>query len=147
MTNSGVMKGKRGLIMGVANDRSIAWGISQACHEQGAELAFTFQGEALEKRVRPLAQSINASIVLPCVSACTFIVSAGVNAYQAVVGMKMQICGSAGSLVASVISTVALKGRVVTASASARLSFRGGLVGTRFTCTVPDSNDICPTCR
>ncbi len=50
------MAGKRGLIMGVANDRSIAWGIARACADQGAELAFTFQGEALEKRVRPLAE-------------------------------------------------------------------------------------------
>lgn len=60
------MKGKRGLIMGVANDRSIAWGIARACAEQGAELAFTYQGEALEKRVRPLAESIGSTIVLPC---------------------------------------------------------------------------------
>jgi len=61
-----LMKGKRGLIMGVANDRSIAWGIAAAAHAQGAELAFTFQGEALEKRVRPLADSIGAKIVCPC---------------------------------------------------------------------------------
>ena len=60
------MQGKRGLIMGVANDRSIAWGIAAACAAQGAELAFTFQGEALEKRVRPLAQSVGSSLVLPC---------------------------------------------------------------------------------
>jgi len=61
-----LMKGKRGLIMGVANDKSIAWGISQYLHAQGAELAFTFQGEALEKRVRPLADSVGSKIVLPC---------------------------------------------------------------------------------
>ena len=61
-----LMHGKRGLIMGVANDRSIAWGIARACHEQGAELAFSFQGEALEKRVRPLATSIGSKLVLPC---------------------------------------------------------------------------------
>ncbi len=60
------MKNKRGLIMGVANDRSIAWGIAQAVHAQGAELAFTYQGEALEKRVRPLADSIGATFVEPC---------------------------------------------------------------------------------
>ena len=60
------MAGKRGLVMGVANKMSIAWAISEACAAQGAELAFTFQGEALEKRVRPLAQSIGADIVLPC---------------------------------------------------------------------------------
>lgn len=60
------MKGKRGLIMGVANDRSIAWGIATALHAAGAELAFTYQGEALEKRVRPLADSIGATMVMPC---------------------------------------------------------------------------------
>lgn len=61
-----LMEGKRGLIMGVANDRSIAWGIAAACAAQGAELAFTFQGDALEKRVRPLAASVGASVVVPC---------------------------------------------------------------------------------
>lgn len=60
------MKGKRGLIMGVANDKSLAWGITRALHAQGAELAFTYQGEALEKRVKPLAESLGASLVLPC---------------------------------------------------------------------------------
>ena len=62
----GLMTGKRGLIMGVANDRSIAWGIARAAHAHGAELGFTFQGEALEKRVRPLAQSIGSDTVMPC---------------------------------------------------------------------------------
>jgi enoyl-[acyl-carrier protein] reductase I len=62
----GLMAGRRGLIMGVANDRSIAWGIAKACREQGADLAFTYQGEALEKRVRPLAESAGSDIVLPC---------------------------------------------------------------------------------
>ncbi len=62
----GLMAGQRGLIMGVANDRSIAWGIARAAHSQGAELGFTFQGEALEKRVRPLAQSLGSDMVLPC---------------------------------------------------------------------------------
>jgi len=61
-----LMEGKRGLIMGVANDRSIAWGIAKACHDHGAELAFTFQGEALQKRVVPLAESVGSEIVLPC---------------------------------------------------------------------------------
>ncbi len=61
-----LMAGKRGLIMGVANDRSIAWGIAQAARAQGAELAFTYQGEALEKRVRPLAQELDSHLVLPC---------------------------------------------------------------------------------
>ncbi len=60
------MKGKRGLIMGVANDHSIAWGIAKTLHAQGAELAFTYQGEALGKRVKPLAQSLGADTVLPC---------------------------------------------------------------------------------
>jgi enoyl-[acyl-carrier protein] reductase I len=65
--NSGsLMSGKRGLIMGVANDRSIAWGIAAALHAQGAEIAFTYQGEALEKRVRPLAEGIGSKLILPC---------------------------------------------------------------------------------
>ena len=62
----GLMNGKRGLIMGTANDPSIAWGIARALHAHGAELAFTYQGEALEKRVRPLAASVDARLVLPC---------------------------------------------------------------------------------
>ncbi len=61
-----LMEGKRGLIMGVANDRSIAWGIAKACHDHGAELGFTFQGEALQKRVVPLAESVGSEVVLPC---------------------------------------------------------------------------------
>jgi enoyl-[acyl-carrier protein] reductase I len=60
------MRGKRGLVMGVANNRSIAWGISQACAAQGAELAFTYQGDALKKRVEPLAAELGSRIVLPC---------------------------------------------------------------------------------
>jgi enoyl-[acyl-carrier protein] reductase I len=60
------MHGKRGLIMGVANDRSLAWGIAKALHDHGAELAFTYQGEALEKRVKPLAAGIGAQHVLEC---------------------------------------------------------------------------------
>jgi enoyl-[acyl-carrier protein] reductase I len=63
---SGLMQDKRGLVMGVANDHSIAWGIASALADQGAELAFTFQGEALGKRVKPLAQSLGSSLVLPC---------------------------------------------------------------------------------
>ncbi len=63
---AGIMQGKRGLIMGVANDRSLAWGIASALAAQGAELAFSYQGEALEKRVRPLAESVGASILLDC---------------------------------------------------------------------------------
>ncbi len=61
-----LLQGRRGLIMGVANDRSLAWGIAAACAAQGAELAFTFQGEALERRVRPLAASVGSSIVVGC---------------------------------------------------------------------------------
>ncbi len=61
-----LMQGKRGLVMGVANDRSIAWGIAQAVAAQGGEVAFTYQGEALEKRVRPLAESVGSKLVLPC---------------------------------------------------------------------------------
>jgi enoyl-[acyl-carrier protein] reductase I len=61
-----LMKGKKGLIMGVANDRSIAWGIAEAVAQQGAELAFTYQGEALERRVKPLAEKVGANLVMPC---------------------------------------------------------------------------------
>jgi enoyl-[acyl-carrier protein] reductase I len=63
---SGIMAGKRGLVMGVANERSIAWGISAAAAAQGAELAFTYQGDALKKRVEPLAASVGSSLVMPC---------------------------------------------------------------------------------
>ena len=62
----GIMSGRRGLVMGVANDRSLGWAIAQSCAAQGAELAFTYQGEALGKRVRPLAQSVGSAITLPC---------------------------------------------------------------------------------
>ena len=61
-----LMEGKRGLIMGVANDRSIAWGIAKATHQHGAELAFTYQGDALKKRVVPLAESVGSDAILPC---------------------------------------------------------------------------------
>jgi len=64
--NSDFLKGKRGLVMGVANDRSIAWGIAKAAADNGAELAFTYQGDALLKRVKPLAESVGSSILLPC---------------------------------------------------------------------------------
>ena len=62
----GIMNGKRGLIMGVANKQSMAWGIAQACHAQGAEMAFSYQGDALKKRVGPLAESIGCDTVLEC---------------------------------------------------------------------------------
>ena len=61
-----LMAGKRGLVMGVANDRSIAWGIAKTLAAYGAEVAFTYQGEALEKRVRPLANEVGGRLVLPC---------------------------------------------------------------------------------
>jgi enoyl-[acyl-carrier protein] reductase I len=61
-----LMQGKRGLIMGVANDHSIAWGIAKTLAAHGAKLAFTYQGEALGKRVKPLAASVNADLILPC---------------------------------------------------------------------------------
>ncbi|WP_460452090.1 enoyl-ACP reductase FabI [Alsobacter sp. SYSU BS001988] len=63
---SNLLAGKRGLVMGVANNRSIAWGIARAAHQHGAQLAFTYQGEALEKRVRPLAAELGAAVVGHC---------------------------------------------------------------------------------
>ena len=66
IAKTGLMQGKKGLVMGVANDRSIGWGIAAAAAGQGAELAFTYQGDALKKRVNPLAESVGSDIVLPC---------------------------------------------------------------------------------
>lgn len=63
---TGLMQGKRGLIMGLANDRSLAWGIAQQLRAAGAELAFSYQGEALEKRVRPLAEQLGSSLLVDC---------------------------------------------------------------------------------
>jgi enoyl-[acyl-carrier protein] reductase I len=63
---AGLMQGKRGLIMGLANDRSLAWGIAKALHAQGAEMAFSYQGEALEKRVRPLAEQVGSDFLIDC---------------------------------------------------------------------------------
>jgi len=63
---SGLMAGKRGLVMGLANDRSLAWGIAKALGDQGAELAFSYQGEALEKRVRPLAEELRSDFLVDC---------------------------------------------------------------------------------
>lgn len=65
-TAAPIMAGKKGLIMGVANDRSIAWGISKTVHQHGAELAFTYQGDALLKRVQPLAESVGSDMIMPC---------------------------------------------------------------------------------
>ncbi len=62
----GLMSGKRGVIFGVANDKSIAWGISQALHAEGAALAFTYLNEVFEKRVRPLAESLSSELILRC---------------------------------------------------------------------------------
>ncbi|MBO7257786.1 MAG: SDR family oxidoreductase [Alphaproteobacteria bacterium] len=64
--SNGIMQGKRGLIMGVANDHSIAWGIAKQLADAGAEIAFTYQGEALEKRIKPLAASVGSDITIPC---------------------------------------------------------------------------------
>ncbi len=61
-----LMQGKRGLIMGVANDHSIAWGIAKTLAEHGAELAFTYQGDALQKRVKPLAEQAGSNFLMPC---------------------------------------------------------------------------------
>ena len=61
-----LMQGKKGLIMGVANDKSIAWGIAKSLAENGASIAFTYQGDALKKRVEPLAESVNSDILIPC---------------------------------------------------------------------------------
>lgn len=65
-TTGNLMAGKRGLVMGVANNRSIAWGIAKACAAQGAEIALTYQGDALKKRVEPLAKELGSTIILPC---------------------------------------------------------------------------------
>ncbi|MCC6933672.1 MAG: enoyl-ACP reductase [Deltaproteobacteria bacterium] len=61
-----LLEGKKGLIMGVANQKSIAWGVAEACHQHGAELAFTYLNETLERRVRPLAESLGSTFLLPC---------------------------------------------------------------------------------
>ena len=63
---TGLMQGKRGLVMGLANDKSLAWGIARKLHEHGAEMAFSYQGEALEKRVRPLAESLGSDFLIDC---------------------------------------------------------------------------------
>lgn len=62
----GILSGKKGLILGVANQKSIAWGIAQACAEEGAELGFTFLNESMDKRVRPLAESVDAKLIVEC---------------------------------------------------------------------------------
>ena len=62
----GLMQGKRGLVMGIANDHSIAWGIARKCAEHGAEIAVTYQGEAFGRRVKPLADQLGSRLILPC---------------------------------------------------------------------------------
>jgi enoyl-[acyl-carrier protein] reductase I len=84
ISSSGILAGKRGLVMGVANNRSIAWGIAKAAHDAGAELAFTFQGEALEKRVRPLAEGIGAFVA----GQCDVTDEASIDAVFAAIGAK-----------------------------------------------------------
>lgn len=66
MSTANLMQGKRGLIMGVANDKSIAWGIAEELHKAGATLAFTYQGDVLQKRVEPLAASVGSDLIIPC---------------------------------------------------------------------------------
>jgi enoyl-[acyl-carrier protein] reductase I len=83
---SGVMRGKRGLVMGVANQRSLAWGIAKACHAHGAELAFTYQGDALKKRVEPLAQEIGGIVVGDCDVAQEATIDAAFEALQSAWG-------------------------------------------------------------
>jgi enoyl-[acyl-carrier protein] reductase I len=65
-TKSNILKGKKVFIMGVANDKSIAWGIAKACYENGAEIGYSYQGEVLEKRIRPLAEQTKSSLILQC---------------------------------------------------------------------------------
>ena len=83
---SGLMHGKRGLVMGVANNRSLAWGIAKACRGHGAELAFTYQGDALKKRVEPLAAEAGVKHVLPCDVADTASVDATFDALKSAWG-------------------------------------------------------------
>jgi enoyl-[acyl-carrier protein] reductase I len=83
---SGLMRGKRGLVMGVANQRSLAWGIAKACHAHGAELAFTYQGDALKKRVEPLSQEIGGIVVGDCDVAKEATIDAAFKALQSAWG-------------------------------------------------------------
>jgi enoyl-[acyl-carrier protein] reductase I len=83
---SGLMRGKRGLIMGVANQRSLAWGIAKACRSHGAELAFTYQGDALRKRVEPLAQEVGGIVVGDCDVSSPAMIDAAFAALQSAWG-------------------------------------------------------------
>ncbi len=85
-TTAGVMRGMRGVVLGLANNRSIAWGIAKAAHAAGAELAFTFQGEALEKRVRPLAKELGAPVLGHCDVTEGASIDSGVRGSRKVVG-------------------------------------------------------------
>src|SRR3984957_16124699 len=89
---TGVMRGMRGVVLGVANNRSIAWGIAKAAHAAGAELAFTFQGDALEKRVRPLAQDLGAHVI----GHCDVTVGASIDREFAEAG---KLCGGMDSVI------------------------------------------------
>jgi len=83
---SGLMRGKRGLIMGVANQRSLAWGIARACRAHGAELAFTYQGDALKRRVAPLAEEVSGILVGDCDVAVPATIDAGFERLKAAWG-------------------------------------------------------------
>jgi enoyl-[acyl-carrier protein] reductase I len=83
---AGLMRGKRGLVMGVANQRSLAWGIAKACHAHGAELAFTYQGDALKKRVEPLAQEVGGIVVGDCDVSNSATIDAAFKALQSAWG-------------------------------------------------------------
>jgi enoyl-[acyl-carrier protein] reductase I len=83
---SGLLRGKRGLIMGVANNRSIAWGIAKACHAQGADLSFTYQGDAIKKRIEPLAEEVDGLVVGHCDVAVASTIDAAFGAVQAAWG-------------------------------------------------------------
>ena len=143
--NNGLMKGKRGLIMGVANDRSIAWGIAKAVHDQGAELAFTYQGDALKKRVVPLADSIGSKIVLPCDVTATGSIDIRVEGGLSPVGLFLSaesflvtnaaLAGAAGDIGTSAITLhtafdMTLNGlvRAQDAGSDASITAAGGIV-------------------
>ena len=93
-SETGVMRGLKGLVMGVANNRSIAWGIAKAAHAAGAEIGMTYQGEALEKRVRPLAREVGAHVL----GHCDVTVGATIDAVFAEARLCRSILSSTASL-------------------------------------------------
>ena len=99
----GLLSDKKGLIMGVANERSIAWGIAKACSSQGAKLAFTYQGEALKKRIIPLAESVGSDLTLECDVADQI-----ANLIRA--GDLVLVKGSLGTNMAPIIAAINSKG-------------------------------------